>query len=137
MSEDNEAAEISAASPPPRRRPLRRLGCAMGLVIWLILMTLPCIFFMLATRNEITIGLGEMPNQELRIWLIMDADRRGLASSIPAAHSGENDDEVCLQTDVRYFLWQGDADEVITYCECYVRADEDWSFTGVTDGQCE
>jgi hypothetical protein len=121
---------------PPRRSPLRRLGCVVGLVIWFTVLLLPCFLLILATQSEITISTGSAPGQQTRLWLISEADERGLALSTTSAwQDGEN--ALCVQTDVRFLLWAGSS-EPLSYCECYQRgsAGEAWSFTESINGAC-
>jgi hypothetical protein len=42
-----------------------------------------------------------------------------------------------MQTDVRYFLWEGEGENA-TYCDCYQRANADapWGYRGSTPGAC-
>jgi hypothetical protein len=121
--------------PPPSR--LRRIGCALALVIWFTLLLTPCFLFVMATQGEIAVNLGSAPGQDLRIWLIMEADERGFGVSRPTTASGNDANHLCVQTDVRYLLWAGKA-EPVTYCDCYERSgtDQAWSSTATQQGAC-
>lgn len=121
----------------PRRSPIRRVGCAILLVIWFVVLLLPCMFGLLLTRGEIMITTGSAPNQTLRLWLISEADERGLGLSSASVYSGANNNELCVQTDVRYLLWAGRA-EPVGYCECYTRSapDQPWEYTDAIDATC-
>jgi hypothetical protein len=126
------------AAPAPRKRgPLGRLGCAIGLVFWFLLILSPCLLFTLATQGEISLSLGSAPEQVARLWLVMEDDGRGLALSLPSVQSSADGNLVCVQTDVRYYLWQGQEDPS-QYCACYTRpaADVEWQFTHSNDGAC-
>ncbi len=130
--------EVSEIVPPQpaRRSPLRRTGCVIALIVWFAILLLPCFFIVLAVQQEISITTGSAPGQLTRLWLISEADQRGLALSTGAAHSsGEN--AVCVQTDVRFLLWAGES-EPVTYCECYERssASDAWAFTTSTTSAC-
>ena len=71
------------------------------------------------------------------IWLISEADERGLGVSSASVYPGASENELCVQTDVRYFLWTGRADPV-GYCECYTRSAENqpWVFTDSVEPTC-
>lgn len=120
-----------------KRGPFARLGCALGLVIWAVLILSPCILVALAARGEISITTGDAPEQRLRIWLIMEAAERGVGISTASIHEQANG-QTCVQTDASFLLWQGKADPV-SYCECYQHetGSEDWIPTGTTPGKCE
>jgi hypothetical protein len=129
---------INESPPPPRKRgPLQRLGCGIALVLWFLLILSPCILFMLASRGELTLTLGSAPGQTARVWLVMEADERGLGYSWPTVHARDDGRALCVQTDVSFALWQGQA-EPISYCECYQRAAEDasWDFVETIQGVC-
>lgn len=133
-------ADTPPETPPPptrRRGPLGRLGCALGLLVWLVLILSPCLVFTLATQGEITVTVGGAPGQSARLWLVMEANERGLGLSLPTAQTSAEGDAVCVQTDVRYLLWQGQA-ESVSYCECYRRAADEapWDFVTTIEGSC-
>lgn len=117
------------------RSPLRSVGCAVAVLIWAILMLIPFLLFALAVRGEISLNTGVAPEQRLRVWLIMEPAQRGIGISTAAAVS--SGDNTCVQTEVRFVLWQGRPEEPRTYCECYRRADDGgWIALGAQDGAC-
>ena len=122
--------------PAPRRRPLRRAGCIMALVIWFVVLLLPCFLIVLAVQQEIVITTGSAPGQQTRLWLISEADQRGLALSTASVHQSDPN-ALCVQTNVRFLLWTGHSDPSV-YCDCYQRAGENipWSSTKTTTGEC-
>lgn len=128
---------IAVAPEPHKRGPLARLGCAIGLVFWFLLILSPCLLFTLATQGEISLTLGGAPEQVARLWLVMEDDGRGLALSVPSVQSSADGQQVCVQTDVTYYFWQGQADPS-RYCACYNRADAegDWRFAHSNEGAC-
>lgn len=133
-----EPAVSQPTPPPPRRRgPLARLGCGLALVLWFLLILSPCMLFLLASRGELTLDLGGAPGQTARVWLVMEADERGIGWSIPSVQTRADDLVLCVQTDVRYLLWQGQA-EPVSYCECYQRTNSgaDWTFADTLTGVC-
>lgn len=120
-----------------KRGPLGRLGCALGLIIWAILILSPCILIALAVQGEISISTGDAPDQRLRIWLIMEAAQRGIGISNASVRSSV-EGQTCLQTDAQFFLWQGRG-EPVSYCECYQHeaGSKAWIPLGTTPGECE
>lgn len=132
VPEQEEAAPVIRK----RRGPLARLGCALGLVIWLILILSPCILIALAAQGEISISTGDAPDQRLRIWLIMEATQRGVGISNASIHAQESG-QTCVQTETSFLLWQGKSESVI-YCECYQHTDgsQDWTPMRLTTGAC-
>ena len=124
-----------APEPPESKSPLRRPGCVLALILWFALLLLPCPMFILATQGQISLPLGGAPGQESRLWLVMEADARGLGLSLPGVRQAG--DAVCVQTDVRYFFWAGSA-EPVSYCECYTRDDAaaTWSPVETLVGAC-
>lgn len=119
------------------RRWFRRGGCAVLIVIWLGLMSLPCAFITLMTQKEIVFSRGELPEQEWRLFLIEEPDERGLGFSAGSIESGGADEgQFCIKTTTRYFLWEGSA-ETVSYCNCYEQQGERWSLTLVGDAECQ
>jgi len=118
-----------------------RLGC---LVVWLPLILLPLFLLMLATQGEFALWHGDsFPDGEehpfLQAKLLMDIDTRGLnVTRSYISSSNAQDTAVCVQTNVRFMLWQGEGPPV-DYCDCYGRdaAADPWVFQARTPGVCE
>lgn len=118
-----------------QRSILRRTGCALGVLVWAVLMLIPLLLFALAVRGEISVTTGSAPEQRLRVWLIMDAAQRGVGISTAAVY--EMGSGVCVQTDVRFLLWQGQPEAQQPYCECYERgAEGEWRAVSIASGVC-
>lgn len=117
----------------PRSR-LRRLGCGIGLVIWVILLFLPCLAIVLISQAEIAVQLGDIPGQSLRIWLVQDAAERGIGIARPSVLADEKAN-TCLQTDTSFILWMGKG-ESTSYCECYVYDGENWKSVSAAQQSC-
>lgn len=124
-----------------RRSVFGRLGCALGLMIWLIVMLIPGFLFFLATQQEISIWHGGgFPERDyhpaLQIKLMMDIDTRGV--SITRSYTAlAQDTATCVETQVQYVLWQGSGDPA-AYCDCYTRASSqaDWVYRDTQSGAC-
>ena len=136
MSENEQPLPntAQAAAPIKPRRRLRRLGCWIGLVIWIILLLLPCLAIALISQGEIAVQLGNVPGQTLRVWLIQDATERGIGVARPTVRTNENSN-VCLQTDTSFLLWMGKG-EATSYCECYTNDGDNWKSVSSTQGSC-
>jgi hypothetical protein len=122
---------------PPKRSPLRRLGCTIAVIVWFIVLLTPCLCIVLASQGEIAIRLGDVPGQSFRLWLLNESRQRGVGISRPSTHTGEVENQVCLQTDVSFVLWAGSA-EATTYCECYTRSDNNggWELLSNQQSTC-
>jgi hypothetical protein len=130
--------ESSDAQPLAAHRKIpwyRRAGCLIALIIWLLVMLIPCLFITLAFQEEIVIRQGDLPNQVFRVWLINEARHRGLGLSTTSVQLSEQENSVCIQTNVRFLLWIGDS-ESTSYCECYASDGDELEFTGSEPGLC-
>lgn len=122
-----------------RWSPLQRVGCVLGLLLWLLVMTVPFLLFVLAIQGQITIAHpGDVPDGHehplLQVKLIMEPDYRGLnITNSSVQRDGEN---LCVQTDVRFILWQGEG-EPASFCDCYTQVNDEWSLETTTIGTCE
>jgi hypothetical protein len=134
MTQVNEVNGTLQARRP--RSPLRRAGCTVLLILWFLLLLAPCFCIVLATQGEIVIPQGSAPGQAIRIWLIMEADQRGLGVASSSVMQ-EQENTLCVESNTRFLLWSGSA-EPISSCECYerARADEQWSLLSVSNEAC-
>jgi hypothetical protein len=105
-------------------------------IVWFLILLLPCFLVVLAVQQEISINTGGMPGQQIRLWLISEAEQRGLALSTGTVRQSA-DNAACVQTDVNYYLWTG-SEVPSVYCECYEResAEASWSYVTSTAGAC-
>lgn len=135
MSEELVTETVSP-SVPLRRSPIRRAGCTVAVILWFLILLTPCLCIVLATQGEITIATGSAPGQQMRLWLVSEADQRGIVLSTASIHQ-PSENAVCVQTDVRFFLWAGEADPT-SYCECYGRSSssEPWELVSTASGVC-
>lgn len=126
----------SGVAVRPKQSRLRRGGCAVLLVLWFLILLLPCFCLALATQGEIVIPQGGAPGQVIRVWTIMEADQRGLGVSSTSAQE-QNANALCVETITHYLLWMG-SEVPSTSCECYERASANapWSTTSVSNQAC-
>jgi len=89
------------------------IGRSLFLLVWLFLISLPLFAFVLAARQQITIGSDEY--NHLRIFLLQEKDAEGIGIEFARPFSA---DPSCVQTSVRYFMWTGEPENV-TYCQCF------------------
>jgi hypothetical protein len=107
-----------------------------ALVIWFMLLLLPCVLFTLAINQEIVIPTGDLPGQQFRVWLVMEPTQRGLGYSF-ASVAQRSENSACLTTNNGFLLWQGRG-EPASYCECYERASaaEPWALASMEMAAC-
>ena len=102
-----------------RNRPLRLTLYVLLFLLWLFVMTVPCLALALAARGELSWDRGEHDRD--RIWLIQEKRQKGVgyqAERIVSDQSAPNG-SICIRHSVRYFLWEGSAaDQNTDYCEC-------------------
>ena len=101
----------------------------MLVVVWFIILLIPAFFILMVINGEFSLTLGDAPEQKLRIWLVSEIRERGFGISTGSVTS-RDEQNVCVQTDLRYLLWQG-SQEPSVYCECFERLDAaaEWSYT--------
>ena len=116
---------------------MKRVLFYAGVLLWVVILMIPLSVMVLAMRGEFRFNLpGNAPNREMRIWMVMEKDNRGIAYSRPFVAS-RGDDVLAVQTDVRYLLWEGEG-EAISYCQTYTREDANasWSMAESLEGAC-
>ena len=135
MSEE-QSTEVVSPAIPVRRSAIRRAGCIVALILWFLILLTPCLLIVLATQQEIVITTGSAPGQQTRIWLVSEADQRGIVLSTASVRQ-PSENVLCVQTDVRFFLWAGEA-EPTSYCECYERfsSSDPWTLVSTASGVC-
>ena len=137
QQESNPTPYENGVSP---RRKRRGIGCWILIAMWFLLLLAPCAVFLLVVQGEITIWHSNIPDPEshprFQISLISEAEYRGLMVTSSSINP-PNGEQLCLQTDVRFILWEGDADSS-RYCDCYIQSatSEGWQFSGSTTGEC-
>lgn len=133
----NEVTAIDAGVQAKLRHPLRRIGCIILLILWFVVLLTPCLLLTLATQGEIRVSTGGAPGQEVRVWVVMEAETRGLGVSTGTI-SSQTPTDICVETNINYLLWSG-REAPITYCDCYERPNDSvsWTLNGTTTGTCQ
>jgi hypothetical protein len=137
MSETGQSSPESIPETTPAIKPrsrVRRIGCGLALVIWIILLVFPCFAIALISQGEIAVQLGNVPGQSFRIWLIQDANERGVGIARPII-SSDADANTCLQIDTSFLLWMGKGAPT-SYCECYAHDGDNWKSVSSAQGTC-
>lgn len=119
---------------------LWRMGCV---VIWLPLILLPVLLFSLAFNGDVSLwhGAGFPESSQhpfLQARLLMEIDTRGVNITRSYIASSSPDDlSACVETEVRFLLWQGKG-EPADYCDCYARETTDaaWTFQSQSASTC-
>jgi hypothetical protein len=114
----------------------KRVGRVLLLLLWLGILLIPGFFILMVVNNEFSISLGDAPGQNLRVWLVSEIRERGFGVATGSV-STLDETNVCVQTDLRYLLWQG-TQAPSTFCECYTRPDNtaEWSYATGWEGTC-
>lgn len=89
----------------------KRVVIIILVVIWFILIMLPSLAVILASREQIQIGVGET---SLRLFLLQEADVEGLGLEFMRPSSANPN---CIQSTVNYFMWVGESQNIV-YCLC-------------------
>ncbi len=118
------------------RKRLRRIGCGLLIVLWFaFLIIVPCGAAVLLTQNEIVITRSSVPDNVLRVWMVQDAEQRGVGLS-NGYTIREDGNMLCTATDTQFFLWKGKANPNHN-CTCYTKQDENYTITSDGDAACQ
>jgi hypothetical protein len=139
--ESEEAVETEIIYTGRRRAYAGRFGCALIVLGWSLCLLIPGLLMYLAVQGEIALWHGgDVPAREdhprFQVKLLMEAETRGISvtTSIPLTLPAN---VTCMQTDVRFVLWEGSGDNV-SYCDCYQgdTSGEVWQLISTTNGVC-
>jgi hypothetical protein len=118
----------------------KRAGCGAAVLLWMVVLLIPAFLFLLAIQGEVALWhSGDVPEGEshplLQVKLLMEVETRGL--NITSSNVVRQDDLTCMQTSVRYLLWQGEGNNV-SYCDCYTRESNEsaWELVTTNEGSC-
>ncbi len=127
----------------------KRAGCGCAVIAWSLIMLLPLALFILAVQGEIALWHGDRipepaAHPMLQVRLLSEIRSQGLvitSASLADQTEHEGQARACVQTHVRYLMWEG-AGQDASYCDCYTRpadstSNSDWQFAGTTLDTCE
>ena len=116
----------SPVKRPLWRRVVNRLGCTLLFMVWLMGMVTPCFMATLLYQGEIVIERSDLPEHEIRLFLLSNADTRGFGLSQGKIKSGgEDEGRYCIVTSIDYLLWEGKS-QPTEYCSCYEKSGKEW-----------
>lgn len=108
------------------------VGCLASLLLSILGVLLIFQLARLLIEGEIRLGGGPLtPN---RVWLVQEGANRGLGwSRGRVLHELSSEDRSCVETSVRYLLWQADETaQAVNFCDCYKHTGDRWQ----NDGLC-
>ncbi len=116
---------------------LSRIGCGLAVVLWFMLLTLPCFAVVLATQGEIILTHSDIPFDDFRVWLIQQPRQRGIAiSNSHRVSAVDGSNAVCTVLDAHFILWEGQPVTSPHYCSCYKPESGGWSSVAEGDDAC-
>jgi hypothetical protein len=85
---------------------------------------------LLAVRGDIVMERDAL--RQTRLWLVHEEGDRGVGlSTTRYANGNASSDTACVETRVRFLLWQSKRGAQNTrYCECYHRDGNTWQLSG-------
>ena len=96
---------------------LRNLLWTLVGAVWIVIISLPALGLLLASRGEISWQPGEYHGY--RVWVIMEQEERGIGWEVRHTAS-RSVERVCLQTTVGFWLWRPQVQHTrYSFCECY------------------
>ena len=110
---------------------VRRAGCVVLILLWFVLLTLPCFAIILATQREIVLTHSDVPDDNFRVWLIQSTTQRGIGISNSRRVDAANN-AICTVTDGKFLMWQGTGGDPIHFCSCYSHQDN--NFSSIAEG---
>jgi len=105
------------------------VGCLLSLLVGAL--CAGAFFLALWINDRGELAYSPEPFRVTRIWLLREAERRGLGLSTTRPLPGATDQEVCALTTVRFaFIGPSYPSADTDYCECYERGPSGWSPVG-------
>ncbi|GAB4160329.1 MAG: hypothetical protein Fur0021_32170 [Candidatus Promineifilaceae bacterium] len=94
---------------------LRRLGCFLLVLIWLVIVSLPLLAVIVARSGQVRLGAQE--SAHVRLFLVQEEESNGLGIEWTRASRQAEGAGSCWRTSVSYWLWKGEGENVM-YCQC-------------------
>ncbi len=99
------------------RQWLKRLGCFLLIILWVVAMIFPTFAFVLAGTGQIQ--LGSEQGSHIRFFMVQEADVDGIGVQVKRPSSG-SDPNQCYQNNLIYLLWEGNTTgKNSSFCTCY------------------
>ena len=96
---------------------LKRFGCFLLILLWLVAMIFPTFAFVLAGTGQIQ--LGSEPGSNVRFFMVNEEDANGIGVQVKRPSSSTPSSK-CYQNNLVYLLWEGDATgQNSSFCTCY------------------
>ncbi len=95
----------------------RRLGYLLFLLLWLLVMSVPTVAVVLASRGQIQIG--NAPSRHLRLFHIQEIETEGIGIEWkrPFRPKNSRQNHSCTQTNITYLVWKGTGENT-RFCQC-------------------
>ena len=98
-------------------RAVRRIVITLALLLWIVILSVPLLALLLATRGQLQWQRGNFSGD--RIWLLSNNKQAGVAWEARRLTS-QAPDRACVTTRVSFLVWRGLADGLYAeYCDCY------------------
>ena len=98
-------------------RAVRRILITLALLLWIVILSVPLLALLLATRGHLQWQRGNFSGD--RIWLLSNNKQAGVAWEARRL-TAQAPDSACVTTRVRFLVWRGLADGLnVEYCDCY------------------
>ena len=99
------------------RQWLKRLGCFLLIILWVVAMAFPTFAFVLAGTGQIQFGSEE--GSHVRFFMVQEANADGIGVEWKRPSSSSETNQ-CYQNNLIYLLWEGDASgQNSSFCTCY------------------
>lgn len=108
-------------------------GCLITVLLGLLGAIILVQLFQFIIQGEKIFGEGDL--EQTRVWIVRQMDAGGLGFSRSRVISTETvGDQVCVQTDIDFLLWNSDGSEPsASYCECLQRNGSEWQPVGACE----
>lgn len=98
-------------------RAVRRIIITLALLLWIVILSLPPLSLLLATRGQLQWQRSEFSGD--RVWLLSNNKQAGVAWEARRLTT-QAPGRACVTTRVSFFVWRGLADGLnAEYCDCY------------------
>ncbi len=126
---EEERAQPAASTTDDRLPFSPAVGCLLSVVVGAL--CAGAFFLGLWFNDRGELAYAPEPFRVTRLWLLREAEGRGVGLSTTRPLPGGTDHEVCALTTVRFVFFGPSYPSADTdYCECYERGPSGWSSVG-------